>query len=196
MGWGGQSLQRPLPPQRTGPGPQGKALFPPPGPAALLPKPPWPLPTHPLHFFGEPARAPTPLPSPPGAEPADPADGDGDRRAPGEQAAFQEVVGRGHRHPHRGRRTRRGPPPAAASRPPRNPLRRGRRQGAPAPERVPASSSDAHEQSHILPQWGSRGKVVRRPPRCAPRGPLANPGHEPPGRPLSAPWFRSLLFFP
>lgn len=43
--------------------------------------------------------SPPPLPSPPGAEPADAADSDGDRRASGEQTAFQEIVRRGRRHP-------------------------------------------------------------------------------------------------
>nr|XP_018868704.2 voltage-gated potassium channel subunit beta-3 isoform X1 [Gorilla gorilla gorilla] len=46
-----------------------------------------------------------------GAEPADPADSDGNRRAPGKQAAFQEVVRRGRRDPARCRCTRPSPAP-------------------------------------------------------------------------------------
>eukprot|EP00074_Homo_sapiens_P101105 XP_016880794.1 voltage-gated potassium channel subunit beta-3 isoform X3 [Homo sapiens] len=46
-----------------------------------------------------------------GAEPADPADSDGNRRAPGKQAAFQEVVCRGRRDPTRCRCTRPSPAP-------------------------------------------------------------------------------------
>lgn len=53
-----------------------------------------------MSFFSDPActALSTPHP-PPGAGPADPADGDGDRWTPGEQTAFQEIVRRGGRHP-------------------------------------------------------------------------------------------------
>lgn len=111
-----------------------------------------------------------------GAESADAANGDGNRRTPGEQIAFQEIVLWGRGDPTRSDCTCREPlsskrPSSARSPPPPTPNpapTQRQNQGSPAHQRVPASSSDSHEQSHILSPWGLREKVDLPPTLYAP----------------------------
>lgn len=95
-----------------------------------------------------------------GAESADAANGDGNRCALGEQISFQEIDRWGRGDPRRSDCTLWKAtflhPAISSGSPPTKPCSHAaaprQNRGSPAHQRVPASSSDSHEQSHILSQ--------------------------------------------
>lgn len=146
-----------------------------------------------MPLLGDPAKTALSIAHSQGAESADATNGDGNRCAFGEQIAFQEIVRWGRGNPTRSDCTLwKNHFPASCNQPriptnqPCSHAAQRQNQGSPAHQRVPASSSDSHEQSHILSPWGtSTGEKVDLPPTLLHPccflglGLLANPGHEP-----------------
>lgn len=128
-------------------------------------------------LLGDPAKTALSTAHSQGAESADTANGDGNRCALGEQIAFQEIVRSGRGNPSRSDctlwKTTFLHPAISSGSPPTKPCSHAaprQNQGSPAHQRVPASSSDSHEQSHILSPLGTgtREKVDLPPTLLSP----------------------------
>lgn len=125
-----------------------------------------------MPLLGGPAKTALSTAHSQGAESADAANRDGNRCPLGEQIAFQEIVRWGLGNPTRSDCTLWKPlflhPAISSGSPPTKPCSHAaprQNQGSPAHQRVPASSSDSHEQSHILSLrgTGTRDRESRSP---------------------------------